>query len=78
MCIATIYVYDGNRTQEVMRDVVSVEPENDGILLTTILGEEELLRGRIKNIDFLKHSVIVEPGDQQLRGKTVANRNERR
>jgi predicted RNA-binding protein len=78
MCIATIYVDDGNGREEVMRDVISVEPENGGILLTTILGEEKLLRGRIRNVDFLKHSVIVEPGGQQLRGKTLANRNTRR
>ena len=61
MCIATIYINDGDRKEEAMRDVISVETGNDGILLTSILGEEKLLQARIKSIDFLKHSVIVEP-----------------
>ncbi|MCK4331732.1 MAG: CooT family nickel-binding protein [Dehalococcoidia bacterium] len=60
MCIATVYVGEAGRMETVMQDVISVELENHGILLTTILGEEKLLKGRIKNIDFLKHSVIVE------------------
>lgn len=60
MCIATVYVDDAGQTEEVMQDVVSVEIEDKGMLLTSILGEEKLLKGRIKNIDFLKHSVIVE------------------
>jgi predicted RNA-binding protein len=62
MCIATVYVDDAGQPKEVMQDVVSVEFANHDILLTTILGEEKLLKGKIKNIDFLKHSVIVESG----------------
>ena len=60
MCIATVYVDEAGRMERVMQDVVSVELEDHGILMTTILGEEKLLKGKIKNIDFLKHSVIVE------------------
>ncbi|HEX76762.1 MAG TPA: CooT family nickel-binding protein [Dehalococcoidia bacterium] len=60
MCIATVYVDEAGRMERVMQDVISVESENYGILLTTILGEEKLLEGKIKDIDFLKHSVIVE------------------
>lgn len=78
MCIATVYVDDGKRREEVMRDVISVESENDGILLTSILGEEKLLRARIRNIDFLKHSVIVESRGQQLTGEALSNRNTRK
>ena len=60
MCIATVYVDDAGQMEKVMQDVVSVEFENNGILLTTILGEERLLVGKIKHIDFLKHTVTVE------------------
>lgn len=60
MCIATIYVDHAGQLQKVMQDVVSVEFKNGSILLTTILGEEKVLRARAKHIDFLKHSVTVE------------------
>ncbi|MBC8273620.1 MAG: CooT family nickel-binding protein [Chloroflexi bacterium] len=78
MCIATVYVDAGNGREEVMRDVISVEPENDGILLTSILGEEKLLQASIRNIAFLKHSVVVEPRGQQLTGEALSNRKTRR
>ena len=60
MCIATVYVDDAGQMEKVMQDVVSVIFEDNGILLTTILGEEKLLNGKIKNIDFLKHLVTIE------------------
>ena len=60
MCIATVYVDDEGQVEKVMQDVVSVILEDNGILLTTILGEEKLLNGKIKNIDFLKHLVTIE------------------
>jgi len=62
MCIATVYVDDSGKIEKVMQDVVSVKLKDEGILITTILGEEKLLDGRIRNIDFLKHLVTVESG----------------
>ena len=59
MCIATVYVDEAGRKERVMQDVISVESENHGILLTTILGEEKLLKAKIKSIDFLKHTVTI-------------------
>ena len=61
MCIATVFVDEAGQMEQVMQDVVSVKFGNDGILLTTIMGEEKLLAGKIKNIDFLRHTVTVEP-----------------
>ena len=60
MCIATIYIEDAGQLEKVMQDVVSVEFEDRSILFTTILGEEKLLEGKVKKIDFRKHSVIIE------------------
>lgn len=61
MCIATIYVDNDGRMEEVMQDVISLDFGDHGVLLTTILGEEKLLRSKIKHVDFLKHSVTMEP-----------------
>lgn len=62
MCIATVYHDDADQMKAIMQDVVSVDFENDSILLTTLLGETKLFEGQIKHIDFLKHLVIVESG----------------
>ncbi len=60
MCIATVYINDSGEIEKVMQDVVSIESEGSGILLTTLLGEEKLLTATIKHVDFLKHTVTVE------------------
>jgi len=60
MCIATVYIDEAGQREEVLQDVISVEASNHGILLTTLLGEEKVLKAKIKYIDFLKHTVTIE------------------
>lgn len=57
MCEAKVYLSDGEREEEIMRDVVLVQPEGDAWLLVTLLGEQKLVRGTISRLDFLKHTV---------------------
>ncbi len=57
MCEATIYLTDDGQEKEIMREVVLVQPEGDAWLLVTLLGEQKLVRGTIKKLDFLKHTV---------------------
>lgn len=57
MCEATVYLADDSREKEIMRDVVLLQPEGDAWLLVTLLGEQKLIRGTIKKLDFLRHTV---------------------
>ena len=57
MCEAKVYLGEDGEEREIMEDVVLVQPENDAYLLVNVLGEQKLVRGRIKKIDFLKHTV---------------------
>ena len=57
MCEAKVYLSDGDREEEIMRDVVLVQPEGDAWLLVTLLGEQKLVRGTISRLDFLRHTV---------------------
>jgi predicted RNA-binding protein len=57
MCEATVYLGDGGDEKEIMREVVLVQPEGDAWLLVSLLGEQKLVRGTIKRLDFLKHTV---------------------
>ena len=43
-----------------MADVTSIKPEEDGYRLVNLFGEQVSLRGRIKDIDLLKHRVVFE------------------
>jgi predicted RNA-binding protein len=57
MCEAKVYVGDGGEEQQIMEDVVLVRPEGEAYLLTSLLGEQKLVQGRIEKIDFLRHTV---------------------
>jgi predicted RNA-binding protein len=60
MCIATVY-YDQKESNDfVVQDVVAIDISNNTISCVTILGEKILLEAKIKRIDFLKHSVLIE------------------
>ena len=64
MCEATVYLTDDGQEKEIMREVVLVQPEGDAWLLVSLLGEQKLVRGTIKKLDFLKHTVhLSQPQD---------------
>jgi predicted RNA-binding protein len=61
MCESRVYLATDEGEELVLEDVISIRPEGDGYLLVTLFGEQAHVRGRIKEIDLLKHRVIVEP-----------------
>ncbi len=63
MCEATVYLTEEGQEKKIMQDVVLVQPEGDAYLLANLLGEQKLVRGRIKRIDFLKHTVQLEKSE---------------
>jgi predicted RNA-binding protein len=61
MCIATIYEVKSGGNEQVLEEVVYMEIQDGNINLTTILGEKQTLTGTVKHVDFLKHTVIIDP-----------------
>jgi len=61
MCLSNVFYIDSNgQQQEVMRDVAQMEAHNNGFLLTGLLGEQKIVQGEVKSIDFVdKHSVVL-------------------
>ncbi len=60
MCEAKAFLVTDDHEEEIMRDVVLVQPEGENFVLINLLGEQKLVRGIIKRIDFLKHTIILE------------------
>jgi predicted RNA-binding protein len=58
VCLATVYVEDDGRREEVMHDVAWIDVESGGLQLMTLLGESRLLEAKIKSLD-LVHGLIV-------------------
>lgn len=57
MCQATVYLKD----QEIAHEVIWLEPTDNGVRLATFFEEPQVVRGRVRHIDFLKHRVVLEP-----------------
>ena len=57
MCQAVVYLSDN----EIMREVVRVEPLPEGVRLTTFFEPPRIVPALIREIDLLKHRVMLEP-----------------
>jgi predicted RNA-binding protein len=57
MCQAIVYLNE----KEIMRDVLRVEPLPEGVRLTTFFEPPRLVPATIREIDLLKHRVLLEP-----------------
>jgi len=57
MCQAVVYLND----EEIMREVVRVEPLPEGVRLTTFFEPPSVVPAVIREIDLLKHRVVLEP-----------------
>lgn len=60
MCQAKIWIKRGEIQEEVYRDISNIEIQGEEIILKALFEEPKKLRGKIREIDFLKGKVIVE------------------
>jgi predicted RNA-binding protein len=63
MCLSTVYIDSGGDQEEVMRDVAYMQAKDEGFLLIGLLGEQNLILGKVKvrSVDFVdKHTVVLE------------------
>jgi predicted RNA-binding protein len=61
MCQATVYLVQNGQEKEIMRDLVLLEPEEEGLRLQAFFEEPVVLRAQVSRIDFLKHTVTLTP-----------------
>lgn len=59
MCLAA--AYEGMESEQpILRDVAHVRSNGHEIELETLFGEKKVLRGRIREIDFMSSRLIIE------------------
>ena len=61
MCQATVYLTQDGQEKELMRDVVLLEPVEEGLRLQAFFEEPVTVHARVERIDFLKHTVTLVP-----------------
>ena len=63
MCQATVHLLQGGQKTEIMRDVILLEPVEEGVRLQAFFEEPVIMQATIGRIDFLKHTVTLLPAE---------------
>ena len=60
MCESRVLIEKEGERELLMEDVVHVEVDGEDIKLMGILGETQNAKGRIKEINLMKHTIVIE------------------
>jgi predicted RNA-binding protein len=60
MCLSKVYFDRGGRKEVLLEEVASVTVDDGRLQLKTLFGEQKEIDARIKEIDLLAHSILLE------------------
>jgi len=60
MCLSKVYVDKGDKEELLKEEIASLKIEGKKLLLKTLFGEEKEIEARIRQIDFMTHSIFLE------------------
>ena len=60
MCEANAYLVEGGQEQLIMESVDKVEPEEGGLRLVNIFGEQKFIQARISALSLVDHKVLLQ------------------
>jgi predicted RNA-binding protein len=60
MCEANAYLIKEEEPELIMEAVDVIEPEEDGIKLVSIFGEQKFIRGRIYSLSLIDHKIYLQ------------------
>ena len=60
MCQSSIYTIDSGHQELLLEDVARVEIEGAEIIMEPLFGERVSITARIKEIDLMKHRILLE------------------
>ena len=61
MCEATAYYKDGDEMKVLLEAVDTVVPEEDGLRVTNIFGEQKFVKGYIEALSLVDHKIYIAP-----------------
>ncbi len=59
MCEATAFLLKDNEQEKVMEAVDTVEPEDGGIKLTSIFGDQKFINGQIHSVSLVDNKIFL-------------------
>ena len=61
MCEANAYLIKDGKTELVMEAVDTIMPEEDGISLVNIFGEQKFYKAKIHSLELVDHKIYITP-----------------
>ena len=59
MCEANAYLISGNEEKLIMESVDKVEPEDDGLRLVNIFGEQKFVQAVVHALSLVDHKILL-------------------
>ncbi len=59
MCEANAYLIEGDQKNLIMEAVDTVEPEENGIRLISIFGDQKFLKAKIESLSLVDHKIFL-------------------
>ncbi len=60
MCETNVYVEKDGKQEILMKDVISITPVEDKLLLVDLFGEQKQIKAEFKELKLLEHMVVLE------------------
>jgi len=60
MCLASVHKSKGTEKENLLEEVALIRFEGKKLLLRTLFGEERAIKAKIKEIDFMNSTVLIE------------------
>jgi len=60
MCLASVHKGKGTEKENLLEEVALIRFEGEKLLVRTLFGEERAIKAKIKEIDFMNSTVLIE------------------
>ncbi|MFQ5645662.1 MAG: CooT family nickel-binding protein [bacterium] len=60
MCEANVYISENGRESLMMKEVDIIRPEEGGLFLRSVQGEQKMIKGKITDISLVNHKIVIE------------------
>jgi predicted RNA-binding protein len=60
MCEANAYLLKEGKEELILEDLMILRPEQEGLYLQNIFGEQKRIKARIKELNLVEHRIILE------------------
>ncbi|MCL6472972.1 MAG: CooT family nickel-binding protein [Firmicutes bacterium] len=61
MCETNVFIEKDGEQEVLMKDVISITPQGDKLLLVDLFGEQRQIKAEFKELKLLEHMVVLTP-----------------